>query len=98
MEISNTSARRGKAFNAPVQLLEGKIHAAGEEALEAEATLDDRDAILLTSALQEAQQAPDVRRAKVAALKAQVDAGAYKMDERALAESILREEAALFSF
>lgn len=47
---------------------------------------------LYSSALSEAQTAPEIRRAKVLAIKAQVDAGEYVPDTRKTAQKIVEED------
>lgn len=55
-----------------------------------------RESVLLTEALRGAQDAPDFRENKVAAIKAQIAAGTYAMDNLELAEALLRENPGLF--
>lgn len=99
METGNTSVRHSeKIYNASVQLMDVDLHSNGEDLMDNEQLLGARDGILLTTALQAAQLSPDIRSEKVAALKAKLAAGKYQIDDGALAEAILREEGALFSF
>lgn len=51
-----------------------------------------REGKLYSSALREAQSAPEVRRAKVQAIKAKVDAGEYVLDTRKTAQKIVEED------
>ena len=51
---------------------------------------------LRTEAYKEAMNAPDVRSDKVAAIKAQIEAGEYEIDSTKIAEGILKEELNLF--
>lgn len=50
------------------------------------------DAVLLTEALRAAQNAPDVRAEKVAALRASVLAGTYDVDVKAVAKALIRDD------
>lgn len=54
------------------------------------------DARLLAEASRAAQDAPDVRTDKVAALRIQVQNGTYKPDSRLIASALINEEPALF--
>ena len=54
------------------------------------------EAKLRTEALSSALNAPDVRQAKVAEIKARVDAGEYTPDSAAIAAKLLQEEPGLF--
>ncbi|NJB66975.1 negative regulator of flagellin synthesis FlgM [Desulfobaculum xiamenense] len=47
---------------------------------------------LFSSALREAQAAPEVRRAKVNAIKAQVESGEYVPDSRKTAQKLVEED------
>ena len=58
-------------------------------------TLSD-DAKLVSLATRQAQEAPESRADKVAALKAQVDAGTYQPDSKKIAEKLLTMESDLF--
>ena len=58
-------------------------------------TLSD-GAKLVSQATHEAQEAPEVRTDKVAALKAQVDAGTYQPDSKKIATKMLTMESDLF--
>jgi len=58
-------------------------------------TLSD-DAKLVSVATRTAQEAPETRADKVAALKAQVDAGTYQPDSKKIAEKLLTMESDLF--
>jgi negative regulator of flagellin synthesis FlgM len=58
-------------------------------------TLSD-DAKLVSVAARTAQDASDVRSEKVAALKAQVEAGTYQPDSKKIAEKMLTMESDLF--
>jgi negative regulator of flagellin synthesis FlgM len=55
------------------------------------------EARLRTEAHQAAQAAPDIRWDKVEAIKAKLASGEYEMDNRNIAEKILREDLDLFS-
>lgn len=67
-------------------------HAAGSSD---RVTLSD-DARLVSVATRTAQEAPETRADKVAALKAQVDAGTYQPDSKKIAEKLLTMESDLF--
>lgn len=54
------------------------------------------DARMLARMTETAQAAPDIRADKVAELKAQVDGGTYTMDNRAIAQSMLRDDVRIF--
>jgi negative regulator of flagellin synthesis FlgM len=54
------------------------------------------EARLRTEAYAAAMNAPELRRAKVDAVKAQLEAGEYRIDSRVVAEKLLREEPGLF--
>ena len=54
------------------------------------------EAKLRTEALTTALNAPDVRQAKVAELKARVESGEYAPDSTAIAAKLLQEESGLF--
>jgi negative regulator of flagellin synthesis FlgM len=56
-----------------------------------------QEAILRTTARSTAMQADDMRQERVAALKAQVADGTYRIDNEKIAAKLLLEEAALFS-
>lgn len=58
-------------------------------------TLSD-DAKLVSLAASQAKDAPDTRTDKVAALKAQVEAGTYQPDSKKIAEKMLTMESDLF--
>ncbi|KHK02150.1 flagellar biosynthesis anti-sigma factor FlgM [Desulfovibrio sp. TomC] len=58
-------------------------------------TLSD-DARLVSVATRTAQESPESRADKVAALKAQVDAGTYQPDSKKIAEKLLTMDAELF--
>lgn len=51
---------------------------------------------LRTEAYKEAMNAPEVRKDKVAAIKAQIASGEYEIDSKKIAEGILRDEIDLF--
>ena len=55
-----------------------------------------QDALLLTEARRTAQNTPDVRAEKVAALRIQVSNGTYKPDSQLIAANLVREEPGLF--
>ena len=52
--------------------------------------------VLLTEALAAAHSAPDVREDKVAAIKARLAAGTYRVDTAHITEALLRENPELF--
>ena len=54
------------------------------------------EAKLRTEAFTTASNTPDVRAAKVAELKARVEAGEYQIDSKAIAAKLLTEEPGLF--
>ena len=54
------------------------------------------EAKLRTEAFSTAMNTPEVRAAKVAELKARVEAGTYEIDSRAIASKMLAEEPGLF--
>ena len=58
-------------------------------------TLSD-DAKLVSVATRTAQESPETRADKVAALKAQVEAGTYQPDSKKIAEKLLTMESELF--
>jgi len=58
-------------------------------------TLSD-DAKLVSLSTRQAQEAPETRDDRVAALKAQVQAGTYQPDSKKIAEKMLTMEAELF--
>jgi len=58
-------------------------------------TLSD-DAKLVSVATRTAQESPETRADKVAALKAQVDAGTYQPDSKKIAEKLLTMESDIF--
>lgn len=51
---------------------------------------------LRTEAYKEAMNAPEVRKDKVAAIKAQIASGEYTIDTNKIAEGLLRDEVDLF--
>lgn len=55
-----------------------------------------QDALLLTEARRTAQATPDIRQDKVDAIRMQVENGTYKVDNKLIAENLIREESALF--
>lgn len=54
------------------------------------------EAKLRTEALTTAMNTPEVRQAKVDAIKARVESGEYTVDSKAVAAKLLREEPGLF--
>lgn len=54
------------------------------------------EAKLRTEAYSAAMNAPEVRQAKVDAIKSRVDSGEYQVDSRKVAEKLLQEEPGLF--
>lgn len=56
----------------------------------------DHASLLLTEALNAAHNAPDIRRDRVEAIRAQIENGSYEIDSRKLAESLIRENPDLF--
>lgn len=55
------------------------------------------DGILMTVALATANNAPDVRAAKVDSLRAQIEDGSYVADSQLIAECLIRDEAELYA-
>lgn len=53
-------------------------------------------ALLRTEAYKAAQNAPDIRQAKVNDIKERVDAGTYQIDSKNVASKLLQSELALF--
>lgn len=56
----------------------------------------DHASLLLTEALNVANNAPDVRRDRVEAIRAQIESGEYEIDSAKLAEALIRENPDLF--
>lgn len=54
------------------------------------------EAKLRTEAYSAAMSAPELRQAKVDAIKSRVDSGEYQVDSRKVAEKLLQEEPGLF--
>lgn len=69
-----------------------------EPAVQADRHASDLDhaSLLLTEALNAAHNAPDIRRDRVEAIRAQIENGSYEIDSRKLAESLIRENPDLF--
>lgn len=91
MNICSTSVNRHQACQAANPLNAGA-------ALPEDSRASDLDhaSILLTEALNAAHNAPDIRRDRVEAIRAQIESGAYEIDSRKLAESLIRENPDLF--
>lgn len=51
---------------------------------------------MMAEARRAAQEAPDIRQERVAQLKDQVENGTYTVDNRSIAEAVLREDMDLF--
>ena len=103
MEIQRSSSMGSDAYGAAASLeksadIRPQSRAAREEAAAAQGdtVTVSQDALLLTEARRTAQNAPDVRADKVAALRIQVANGTYKPDSRLIAEHLVREEPLLF--
>ena len=100
MEINNNTLNR---LN-PYQVTREKQDAgAARSAQKPEAAQPQGDRISLspearlrTEALSAATNAPEVRQAKVDAIKAEVDAGTYKPNSRQIASKMLAQEPGLF--
>lgn len=74
----------------------GKSADAGRSAGSSDRVTLSDDARLVSVATRAAQEAPETRADKVAALKAQVDAGTYQPDSKKIAEKLLTMESDLF--
>ena len=85
LEKSESEPVRGKKDNGSVESKKGDT-----------VTFSDA-ALLRTEAHKAASAAPDVRRDKVEAIKAQIANGSYVVDSRKIAERILVEDAELLS-
>ena len=83
-DVTAPTARK-EATNAPSTVME-----TGDRV-----SLSD-EARLRTEAFTSAMNAPDVRAAKVAELKAKVESGEYTVDSKAVAAKLLQEEPGLF--
>lgn len=89
MEIDRTSAARPRHLNPVTPSAAGTGAPAGSER-DAEVRLDR---IELSSAARDIQDEPDAaREAKLAALRAQIDAGTYRMDPDGVARRIVARE------
>lgn len=97
MESCNpTNPVNNSIFNKAVQVVD-KTASAGMASQRADTANASRDALLLTESLRAAYNAPDVRADKVAAIKAKLDNGTYKVDAAAIAFALISEEKALLS-
>lgn len=104
METSNaTTARFDSIIAQPVKVMDrvvGLRNRSGSDVDES-GTADkinvSQEALLITEALRGAQNAPDIRQEKIDAIRAQLEAGTYNIDNRQLAMNLIREEAQLFT-
>lgn len=88
MEIDRTSAARPRPLNPVTPSAPGTAPAASDR--DAEARLDR---IELSAAAREIQDEPEAaREATLAALRAQIDAGTYRMDADGVARRIVERE------
>ncbi len=79
----------------PVHLLKkGRLAEQAQTSQKTEA--GDNAHMLLTVALTAAHSAPDTRQDRIEAIRAQIESGAYQIDSRKIAESIIRENPELF--
>jgi len=88
-------------YQAKLEKAEKDSARAGRGAASKETAKGDRVSLsntarLHTEAMRAANDAPDVRREKVEALKAKVEAGEYQVDSRKVATKIIEEEHELF--
>lgn len=90
MNISHANAKR--TIPGPVHLLDSSRPVAERNE---EATLA-HESRLLNEALTVALNSPDVRQDRIDALRARIADGTYEIDARSIAESLLRENPALF--
>lgn len=104
METSNaTTARFDSIIAQPVKVMDRVValrNRSGSDVDES-GTADkinvSQEALLITEALRGAQNAPDIRQEKIDAIRAQLEAGTYNIDNRQLAMNLIREEAQLFT-
>lgn len=64
----------------------------GKSSTRADSVRISREGRLFARALREAQEAPEVRRARVNEIKARVDAGTYEIDTRKTAAKLVQED------
>lgn len=74
------------------------FHALGTEFPEKAPDAAERDAILFTTALRGAHNAPDIRTQKVEDIRARIANGTYAIDAKRIAAALLREDPELFRF
>ncbi len=103
MEIKNTLISQLDPYRTQLKTEESaqKTRADAKGAAAAGASRGDRislspEAKLRTEAFSAASNAPEVRQAKVDAIKARVDAGEYQPDSKKIAGKLLQEEPGLF--
>lgn len=95
MEIINVTQTAHDAALAG-RPLDKRMELGPEAARERDMAHVSRDALLLTEALRGAQNAPDVRAARVEALRASLENGTYRPDSMRIAEALVAEEPGLF--
>lgn len=88
MNISSSPSKKGPVC--PVHML------ASCEANILDDTALAHESRLLNEALNVAWNTPDVRQDRIDAIRAQIEAGTYEIDSQKIAESLLRENPALF--
>ena len=97
MEIKNLLKGQGPYDQAKIEKAEAdkakerRDKAASPETGGDRISLSD-EAKLRTEALAEASRAPGVRREKVEAIKAKIQAGEYEIDKRKIAETMVKED------
>lgn len=90
-QYAQSKVERGESGDAAAKIAAAKAKAKAGEASSDRVSLSD-DSRLVAQAVQDAQEAPDIRVDWVEALKAQVQAGTYDPDPRKIAEKLVDSE------
>lgn len=100
MKIANTSSSRVGIYTTlaaqSAELKNRQARAVAADDGKSDVVSVSRNARLMTLAKSEAQNAPDVRSEKIAALRNQLENGTYMPDSKRIAMALVREEPGLF--
>lgn len=102
MEINNRvnglgTYEKAKLDKTERERLKSKEDSSGEVTSNRDTVNISDEALLRTEALQTATSAPDVRRDKVEAIKAQIANGEYTIDTRKIAANLIRDDMQLLT-
>ena len=92
--MEHTNPQTQKVFQGDFNL--GQISDKAEIPAEPEQDEAVRDALLFTTALRGAHNAPDIRANKVEAIRAALAAGSYAIDAKRIAAALIRDDPELF--